>query len=76
MVNARAVRTWLADKGIDRCTACGSADLRVSKDFYALVCVNPKTGGPDLGRGSSVVRLRCSNCAHLHLFHARQMGLE
>ena len=63
MVKAQSIRAWLADKGIDRCTACGSSELRVSKDLYALVCVNAKTGGPDYMRGSRVVRLRCSNCA-------------
>ena len=76
MVDARAVRTWLQEKGIDRCTACGSDDLQVSKDLYALVCVNAETGGPDLKRGSRAVRLRCANCANLVLLHARQMGME
>lgn len=76
MGGTQAVRAWLEKKGIDRCTVCGSADLQVSKDLYALICLNRSTGAPDLGRGSRAVRIRCSNCAHLYLFHARQMGLE
>jgi hypothetical protein len=76
MVNAAAVRTWLQQKGIDRCAACGSEELKVSKDLYALVCVSDATGAPDLRHGSRVVRVRCGNCAQLVLLHARQMGLE
>ncbi len=76
MVNAQAVRTWLEKKGVRRCGACGGEDLQVSKDLYALVCINRTTGGPDLKRGSRVVRLRCAACGNLMLFHARQMGLE
>ena len=76
MVNAQAVRAWLEEKGIKGCTACGSPDLQVSNDLYALVCVHKVNGGPDLGHGSRVVRLRCGNCANVILLHARQMGLE
>lgn len=76
MLNAQAIRAWLTQKGIDKCVVCDSPNLQVSKDLYALVCVNEKTGGPDYMRGSRVVRLRCGNCAHLYLFHARQMGLD
>ncbi len=76
MVNAQAVRTWLQQKGIDRCGACGSEDLQVSRDLYALVTIDRTTGGPDHRRGTRAVRLRCGNCAHLVLLHARQMGLE
>jgi predicted RNA-binding Zn-ribbon protein involved in translation (DUF1610 family) len=76
MINAQAVRAWLEDKGITRCHACGAEDLQVSKDLYAIVCVSRKTGGPDLQRGSRVVRLRCGNCGNLMMFHARQMGLD
>jgi len=74
-VDAKAVRAWMSRTGIKGCSACGSEKLTVSKDSYALVCVDPVTGGPDLKRGSRVVRLRCGRCAHLMLFHARQMGL-
>jgi len=76
MVNVQAVRAWLEQKGIRACTACGSEDLQVSNDLYALVCVHKVSGGPDLQRGSRVVRLRCGNCANVILLHARQMGLE
>jgi hypothetical protein len=76
MFNAQAIRTWLRQKGIDRCGACGSDDLRVSKDRYAIICVDEATGAPDARRGSRVVRMRCGNCANLMLLHARQMGLE
>lgn len=76
MIDAQAVRTWLEDKGVKGCSACKGEDLQVSKDLYALVCINRTTGGPDMQRGSRVVRLRCASCGHLMLFHARQMGLE
>ncbi len=76
MVDAQAVRTWLKEKGIRGCGACGGSDLKVSKDLYALVCINRATGGPDMRHGSRAVRLRCAHCGHLMLFHARQMGLE
>ncbi|MDA1194199.1 MAG: hypothetical protein O2894_03365 [Planctomycetota bacterium] len=76
MVDARAVRAWLAAKGVTKCPVCRSDDLQVSKDLYALVCVAGSSGGPDLQRGSRAVRLRCGGCSHLMLFHARQMGLE
>lgn len=76
MIQAQAVRTWLEKKGVKRCGACGGEDLKVSKDLYALVCIKRADGGPDLQRGSRVVRLRCGNCGNLMLFHARQMGLE
>jgi len=76
MVNAQAVRAWLQKTGIKGCSACGSEDLVVSSDLYALVCINKVSGGPDLQHGSRVVRMRCGNCANLMLLHARQMGLE
>ncbi len=76
MIDAKAVRVWLAEHGVARCGACQSEDLQVSKDLYALVCVNKVTGGPDMRHGSRVVRLRCGACGNLMLFHARQMGLE
>jgi hypothetical protein len=76
MVNVQAVRAWLEQVGVRRCSLCGSEDLQVSSDLYALVCVSKKGGGPDLKRGSRVVRLRCGKCANLWLLHARQMGLE
>ena len=76
MIDSKAVRAWTQRMGITKCAACGSEKLTVSKDLYALVCINPSTGGPDGKRGSRVVRLRCARCAHLMLFHARQMGLE
>jgi hypothetical protein len=76
MVDATAVRAWLKRKGVDRCPACGSESLRVSKDLYALVRVNEATGVVDARQGSRVVRVRCANCAHLTLLHARQMGLD
>ncbi len=76
MINTQAVRAWLDQKGIKTCSACNSEDLQVSNDLYALVCIHRTTGGPDLQRGSRVVRLRCGNCGNLLLFHARQMGLE
>jgi hypothetical protein len=76
MVDAQAVRTWLEARGVSACPACRGENLQVSKDLYALVCVNRKTASPDLQRGSRVVRLRCGACGYLMLFHARQMGLE
>ena len=76
MVDAAAVRAWLDAKGIKGCGLCGAEELQVSKDLYAVVCINRTTGSPDLKRGSRVVRIRCGNCSHLMLFHARQMGLE
>ena len=76
MVDAGAVRAWLESKGIEGCGLCGAAELQVSKDLYALVCIDRTTGGPDLARGSRAVRIRCGNCGHLMLFHARQMGVE
>jgi hypothetical protein len=76
MVNVQAVRAWLRQKGIDRCGACGSEELQVSSDLYALICIDRVTKGPDTRRGSRAVRLRCGNCANLMLLHARQMGLE
>jgi len=76
MVSAQAVRAWLEKAGVKGCSLCGSEDLQVSSDLYALICVNKKTGAPDLDRGSRVVRLRCGKCANLWLLHARQMGLE
>ena len=76
MVDAAAVRAWLDEKGIRGCGLCGAEELQVSKDLYAVVCINRTTGGPDLQRGSRVARIRCGNCGHLMLFHARQMGLE
>ena len=62
MVDPHAVRAWLQQKGIDRCTVCGSEDLQVSRDLYALFAVDRKTGGPDPKRGSRAVRLRCGLC--------------
>ncbi len=76
MLNIKAVRAWLEAKGITCCSACGCEDLQISKDLYALVCVDRTTQGPDYRRGSRAVRLRCTNCAQLVLLHARQMGLE
>jgi hypothetical protein len=76
MVNAQAVRAWLEKTGVQGCGLCGSKDLQVSSDLYALVCVSEKTGAPDLQRGSRVVRVRCGTCANIMLLHARQMGLE
>lgn len=76
MVDAGAVRSWLDRKGIKGCSVCGAEELQVSKDLYAVVCIERTTGRPDLKRGSRVVRIRCGNCGHLMLFHARQMGLE
>ena len=76
MVNAQAVRTWLEKREIKGCSLCGSADLQVSSDLYALICINKVSRAPDLQHGSRVVRLRCGNCANLMLLHARQMGLE
>jgi len=76
MIDAKAVRVWLTEKGVTSCCACRSEDLQVSKDLYALVCVNKATGSPDMRHGSRVVRLRCGACGHLMLFHARQMGLD
>ena len=76
MVDAQAVRTWLESKGVRACPACHGEDLQVSKDLYALICINRTTGSPDVQRGSRVVRLRCAACGYLMLFHARQMGLE
>lgn len=76
MIDGQAVRAWLDAKGVKACPPCGSSELQVSKDLYAIVCINRTTGGPDLQRGSRAVRLRCGNCGHIMLFHARQMGLE
>lgn len=76
MVNASAVRAWLEKTGVEGCGLCKSPELQISNDLYALVCVDKKGGGPDMQRGSRVVRLRCGNCGYLMLVHARQMGLE
>ena len=76
MIDVQAVRDWLEKHEIRACSACGHGELQVSKDLYALLCVHPRTGGPDLQRGSRLVRLRCERCGHVMLFHARQMGLE
>lgn len=75
-MDTRRVRAWLEEKGIKSCGTCGSEDLQVSKDLYALVCINAVTGVPDMQRGSRVARLRCGNCGTLVLLHARQIGLE
>ena len=76
-VDAQAVRDWLKSKGVrEECPMCGHADLRVSKDFYAVICLNRVTNAPDLQRGSRVVRIRCANCGYVALFHARQIGLR
>ena len=76
MVNAQAVRAWMEKTGVEGCSLCRSEDLQVSSDLYALVSVSKVTGGPDLQRGSRVVRLRCGSCGNLMLIHARQMGLD
>lgn len=76
MVDVQIVRAWLEEHGIKGCNLCGSDALQVSKDLYALVCVDPKSGSPDLRRGSRAVRLRCGHCGNLVLLHARQLGAE
>ena len=75
-VDTQAARRWLQARGIaGKCPLCGSADLKVSKDFFVTLGIQGKTGAPDLGNGSLLVRLRCGQCAHIMFFHARQMGL-
>ena len=76
MVDIEKARRWLRDKRVVSCPLCKSPDLRVSRDLYVLLGVHGATRSPDLRRGSRMVRVRCGQCAHIMLFHARKMGQD
>ena len=76
MVDIEKARRWLRAKKVDACPLCKSDDLRVSRDVYVLLGIHSATKSPDLRRGSRLVRVRCAQCAHVLLFHARKMGQD
>lgn len=60
----------LRDKGVTRCTACGSGGIQIGNNVVRAVGYDPNSGDQDI----ALLPVWCTYCAHVMLFNPVLMG--